>query len=128
MNLLLMNPETPDGHVVRIDRFPFTVGRSNPADGLIPLAFISRKHCRFRLHGEEVLVEDLGSANGTYVNGVRVTAPTPVRAGDQLRLGPLGFRVALQGAVHERPPRRALRTHALVGGRPVGEPGLGSEG
>jgi pSer/pThr/pTyr-binding forkhead associated (FHA) protein len=32
-------------------------------------------------------VEDLGSTNGTYVNGVRVTAPTPVRKGDSLQVG-----------------------------------------
>jgi pSer/pThr/pTyr-binding forkhead associated (FHA) protein len=96
MNLLLKNPAAPGGHFLQTEQFPFTVGRSRSAGGFLPLGFISRRHCRFRLCGNEVLVEDLGSTHGTYVNGVRVTRPTPVRDGDALQLGPLALRVVLQ--------------------------------
>jgi pSer/pThr/pTyr-binding forkhead associated (FHA) protein len=118
MTLLLTSPAAPGGHFLQTDRFPFTVGRSRSADGLLPLGFISRRHCRFRLRGQEVLVEDLGSANGTYVNGVRVTRPTPVRDGDDLQLGPLGLRIGLrEDPVAPRPAPPSLPAPAASVGR-----------
>lgn len=67
----------------------FVVGRSGPAmDDLGGDLEISRQHARFR-HGErgEVIVEDLGSTNGTLVNGQRITAPHLLAHGDRITLG-----------------------------------------
>src|SRR5206468_3908748 len=79
-----------------VEKFPFVIGRSSSSDQPLQLVFISRHHCRFSLNGETVFVEDMGSSNGTYVNGVRLASPTPIRHGDEVRLGPLGFRVNMQ--------------------------------
>jgi hypothetical protein len=49
--------------------------------------YASQLHARVFQREGETYVEDLGSTNGTYVNGVRVTAPTPVRKGDSLQVG-----------------------------------------
>ncbi len=47
----------------------------------------SRVHCELRPEAAELVVEDLGSTNGTFVNGVRITAPVQLRPGDELLVG-----------------------------------------
>ncbi len=54
---------------------------------------ISRKHCSLRSTADGILVLDLGSSNGTLVNDVRISGPTVLKAGDQLRVGPAVFLV-----------------------------------
>lgn len=54
---------------------------------------ISRKHCSLRSTPEGILVEDLGSSNGTLVNDVRISGPTVLKGGDVLRVGPALFLV-----------------------------------
>ena len=63
-----------------------TVGRSQPADIVIPDPSLSRLHARLTLQSGWSVVEDLGSTNGTWVAGENVTQAT-VRAGVELRLG-----------------------------------------
>jgi sigma-B regulation protein RsbU (phosphoserine phosphatase) len=70
------------------DRFEFAVetdviiGRSNLAEVTISDRFLSRRHARLFRDGDDWLIEDLGSRNGTLVNGVRILAPTAVVPGD----------------------------------------------
>jgi DNA-binding winged helix-turn-helix (wHTH) protein len=63
------------------------LGRSPDAGIWIDAPGVSRHHARIRLEDATAAVEDLGSKNGTYVRGERVTAPTPLADGDQIRLG-----------------------------------------
>ena len=63
------------------------VGRAQDAAVWIDAPGVSRHHARFRLEGGDVTVEDLGSKNGTYLRGKRITAPSPVADGDQIRIG-----------------------------------------
>jgi pSer/pThr/pTyr-binding forkhead associated (FHA) protein len=55
--------------------------------------FLSRHHVLVRRVGYGIEVMDLGSANGTYVNGTRVRAPTPLRDGDVLRIGQISLKL-----------------------------------
>ena len=48
---------------------------------------VSRRHACIRVSAEGAMLEDLGSHNGTYVHGERVTEPVPLRDGDEIRLG-----------------------------------------
>jgi serine phosphatase RsbU (regulator of sigma subunit)/pSer/pThr/pTyr-binding forkhead associated (FHA) protein len=70
------------------ERFELTVeddviiGRSARADVTIADRFLSRSHARLSRDGDEWFVEDLGSRNGTLVNGVKISSPQPVRPGD----------------------------------------------
>jgi pSer/pThr/pTyr-binding forkhead associated (FHA) protein len=82
---------------IRIDSFPAVLGRGRACGVAVPVEFISRRHCRFIRQGDVVLVQDLASLNGTFVNERPAHHPTPVRHGDQLRLGPMSFRVAVGG-------------------------------
>jgi pSer/pThr/pTyr-binding forkhead associated (FHA) protein len=65
-----------------------TVGRGGGC-GIVLTAdqFVSTVHARVFRRGEDLLVEDLGSRNGTFVNGERVAAPTRVRRGDRVQFG-----------------------------------------
>lgn len=64
-----------------------TIGRDD--DCTLPLADIavSRQHARITLHGASFRVEDLGSNNGTYLNGDRLAGPTELVAGDEIIVG-----------------------------------------
>jgi pSer/pThr/pTyr-binding forkhead associated (FHA) protein len=86
---------------ILIDRFPFVIGRRSDSDCALPLAFISRHHCQFILNDDQVLVQDLESYNGTFVNGQKASHPLPVRHGDELSLGPVSFRVVIELATPE---------------------------
>ena len=59
----------------------------------IPLAdgSVSRRHCRIFLAGGVVYIEDLGSQNGTFVNGVRLNLAQPLRSGDEIQAGDAVF-------------------------------------
>ena len=62
------------------------VGRSNCAVKLSD-GTVSRRHAALVPRNGEWVLDDLGSANGTYLNGVKVTRPSPVHRGDQIRCG-----------------------------------------
>lgn len=63
------------------------LGRGNDADIRLTAASVSRQHLQITRRGAETLVQDLGSSNGTLLNGVPLTRPATVRSGDTLRLG-----------------------------------------
>jgi predicted component of type VI protein secretion system len=57
---------------------------------------VSRRHCLLRFQDDCLVAEDLKSANGTFLNGLRLTRPEVVRPGDRLEIGPLVFVVEYQ--------------------------------
>lgn len=73
-----------------------TIGRREDCDLRIPLGEVSRKHCRIITEGESLRLEDLGSSNGTFLNGVRVQEAV-IQAGDTIQVGPLAFVVQIDG-------------------------------
>ncbi|MGD2114128.1 MAG: SpoIIE family protein phosphatase [Acidobacteriota bacterium] len=82
-------------HVIPAQGAPFdhelgessmVVGRAPASDLVLDDRFLSRTHARLFVEKGRLLVEDLGSYNGTFLNGVRVEEPTRVRPGDTIRL------------------------------------------
>jgi pSer/pThr/pTyr-binding forkhead associated (FHA) protein len=65
----------------------FLLGRDASCHVLLDDAKISRRHARLNVRGEHVTVEDLGSMNGVYVNGVRLTSMQPLFDGDWITIG-----------------------------------------
>ena len=65
---------------------PVVIGRSPEADIVVANALMSRKHARVWWDGERYLVEDLGTRNGTLINRAPVTAPRPLKDGDEITL------------------------------------------
>jgi pSer/pThr/pTyr-binding forkhead associated (FHA) protein len=72
------------------------IGRREDCDLRIPLLDVSRKHCRLIKENSALRVEDLGSSNGTYLNGQRVQE-AQVNPGDTVQLGPVVFIVQIDG-------------------------------
>jgi len=71
---------------------PLLIGRTPPAEIVLAHAQVSRRHCRVRVEGVELIVQDEGSTNGTHVDDVRVVAPQPIPLGGVLRIGPVRMR------------------------------------
>lgn len=71
------------------------LGREGPDVILMKSSTVSRRHARIVIDEKGAIVEDLGSKNGTFVGGRRVTSATPLADGDQIRLGSivLTFRI-----------------------------------
>src|SRR5262249_27077177 len=69
-----------------------SVGRTAPADIVLTDSEVSRAHCRLTLENGLLTVTDLNSTNGTFVDGVRIFAPTAVPVGAILRIGRLSLK------------------------------------
>jgi pSer/pThr/pTyr-binding forkhead associated (FHA) protein len=72
---------------------PVVVGRAPGADIVIGTSFVSGRHARFSPMGEDLIVEDLESTNGTVLNGTRIYEPTAVRNGDTIAIGNVDIKV-----------------------------------
>lgn len=72
---------------------PLVIGRSPGADIVINASYVSGRHSRFALFSDTLVVEDLGSTNGTLVNGERITAPTPLEPGSLVSIGDVTMRI-----------------------------------
>jgi DNA-binding winged helix-turn-helix (wHTH) protein len=83
------------------------LGREPNATVLIDHTSVSRRHARVSVGGADAVIEDLGSRNGTFVNGQRVEAPLKLRDGDVIGLGPVTIVVKgyLLGGSTETNPR-----------------------
>jgi DNA-binding winged helix-turn-helix (wHTH) protein len=76
-----------DGGQVRLATGDNILGRGRRVTVWLDSPSISRRHARIVVTGTDAAVEDLGSRNGTYVQGVKVTTPTRLSDGDEIRLG-----------------------------------------
>lgn len=77
---------------------PIIIGRSSDVSSLV-IDYdksISKKHCKIYMRGNDVYIEDLGSANKTYVNDVLVTSPEIIRTSDEIKIGRLKFSVTIK--------------------------------
>lgn len=84
--VLFVRSETQQG--VELDVTDVTVlGRSSESDLVLDDPYASEFHMRLVAQEDGIMLHDLGSTNGTYVNGRRVTAPTQLRRGDTIQVG-----------------------------------------
>jgi FHA domain len=106
-----------------------TVGRAQPgAAGLAGDVEISRTHARFwRAAGGQLLVEDLGSANGTYVGGERIDRPAVLGVGDEVQIGATTLVVRGEGRIPSSSPA-AQRTRVRPGAVPGPAPSSPASG
>lgn len=93
------------------------IGRREDCDFRIPLGDISRKHCRLIREESALRVEDLGSSNGTYLNGKRIHE-AQVQPGDTIQVGPVVFVAQIDGA----PAEEDLKPYKPEAKKPQAEP------
>jgi hypothetical protein len=82
----------PDGREVQVDERPVIIGRMPGCEIVLADPNVSRRHAEVRDEGGRWMVRDLGSTNGTKVNGVRLSAPQELGPGDEIRVGATGIR------------------------------------
>jgi ABC transport system ATP-binding/permease protein len=115
----------------REDRLPtrevLTIGRATENDLVLDYPQISSYHARFYRRNGLYAIEDLGSANGTFVNGLPIQQPTPVTVLDMIALGPYIIEIDPEGFLRIRDFRGEMRIDAqdislLVKDRQSGRP------
>jgi hypothetical protein len=94
------------------DRLRFTIGRDPECDLVLADLSVSRQHAGLHRGVRGWLLTDLGSTNGTRLNGWRVREPVPVSAGDRVSFGAVTFEL--------RPGRKPVPLSRPVQGRPTG--------
>ena len=97
-------------------------GRDPTCNQQLDYPMISARHAQLTRRPDGLLLEDLGSSNGTYVNGQRITRPVMIRAGDVIGLGSYTFTLTGDGALQKRDFRgnatlEAQRLTVIAGGR-----------
>ncbi len=91
--VVVASPSLDAGLVRVLDSAPIMLGRGEQNDLTLDSDdFASARHARIEPRRDGVWVEDVGSTNGTYVNGARITKPRVLRPGDVIRVGSTDLR------------------------------------
>jgi len=88
----------PEGKVIPLAGPKFKIGRGETCHLRPNSEQVSREHAEFTITGDTVSVRDLGSRNGTLVNGKALTQDCVLKDNDLVQVGPLTFSVSIQGA------------------------------
>ncbi|MFC6705641.1 FHA domain-containing protein [Flexivirga alba] len=109
-----------EGRTVSLDSGQtLVVGRGLDCDLVITDALASRRHAQLELNGSQLTVSDLGSSNGTFLDGAKITGPMTVGPGSTLRIGgAAGPEVRFESA----PARAMVRTPQALAGHSEREP------
>jgi DNA-binding winged helix-turn-helix (wHTH) protein len=85
-----------EGRELLLQKVRTVIGRDAAADVQLESPRISREHAQVVIDGPRALIEDLGSKNGTFLRDQRITTPTLLAHGDEIRIGPfvLTFRAS----------------------------------
>ncbi len=86
---IVQGPEA--GKCCPLDRDTTVIGRLTSAEVVLDSPAVSRKHARILRREGQFFAEDLGSSNGTFLNGQKLTRPTALTAGSILQVGPVAF-------------------------------------
>ena len=109
-------------HVVPVQGEPFehpldgdslVLGRASSSDLVLEDRFLSRHHSRVFRDGDRILIEDLGSRNGTLVNGRPISAPTPLAPGDVVKISGSVVSIVGPGPPPQQPPLAGLGDHTI---------------
>jgi hypothetical protein len=91
--VVVASPDLVEGRDFEIDSAQLTIGRGGQNDIAIRSdEYASARHARFEPRQDGVWVQDLGSTNGTYLNGARLDRPRRLNEGDVVRVGETDLR------------------------------------
>ncbi len=103
MLILTLAEKGGDSKDLSFDKTEIRVGRVRDNDIVLPKGNVSKHHCRLLLQNGQLLVEDLGSTNGTYVNGRKIAEATSISTSDKVFVGDFAIRVT--GGVRAAEPQ-----------------------
>src|ERR1022692_1404945 len=97
ISLMVLSAGSAAGKSLPVNTAQFIIGR-DPECNLRPAsAMISKRHCAVVVKNGTVFLRDFGSTNGTFVNDEPVKGEVPLKNGDLLKVGPLSFKVVIEG-------------------------------
>jgi hypothetical protein len=102
----------PEGKMIPLQLPKFKIGRGETCNLRPNSEEVSREHAEFAVTADSVSVRDLGSRNGTLVNGKRLTEPCKLKDSDLIQIGPLTFAISIQGAPAPAVAKAPSRTPA----------------
>jgi pSer/pThr/pTyr-binding forkhead associated (FHA) protein len=117
LSLVVLTPGPNQGKTLEIKLAQFVVGR-DPQCHLRPASpMISKRHCALLQREGKAFVRDFDSTNGTFVNNVQIKGEVELHDGDQLKLGPLLFKVVVESStpVNRPTPPPPTKTAAQTG-------------
>ena len=91
------------GQIIEVEKPKYLVGREEDCDLRPDSRLVSRHHCAVVQDGYSIRLRDMGSRNGTYVNGKRIAGSVSLDDGDLVSIGEITMRVAMSPAVFESP-------------------------
>lgn len=105
LSLIVLNPGKTAGQVIPITLAQFVIGR-DPQCQLRPNnALVSKRHCAILVRDGAVYIRDFDSTNGTILNDAPLKGEVAIKNGDIMKVGPLEFRLAIEGARSTLAPR-----------------------
>ena len=120
--VILSEGFTGKAHELTVDKT--TIGRVDDNTFAIPEGSVSSHHCEVLLRGVDIIVRDLNSTNGTFINGNQVTGEAPLKPGQILRLGQIEMRLEDAAATAAAPKKsdREPEDRAHVAGATAAAP------
>lgn len=109
--VLLSEGLTGRAYELKVDRT--TIGRVDDNAFPIPEGSISSHHCEIHLRGSDVVVKDLNSTNGTFINGQQITGEAVLKPGQILRLGQVEMRLESDETA-KAPAGKKLPDHTMI--------------
>ncbi len=116
---LLVVHGRPQGKSLLFPCGEFMFGRGEECHVRPNSDWVSRQHCLLRVTGEGVHLRDLGSRNGTLVNGARLKGERRLENGDRLQVGPLVFELELEEAATSSETLSLSNSLKTVSGKPI---------
>jgi pSer/pThr/pTyr-binding forkhead associated (FHA) protein len=95
VHLVVLSGGRWQGRSIPLSQVPYFIGRDPLCDLRPTSLFVSKRHCALLEREGTLWVQDLGSANGTFVNEERVQGEMQLTDGDRLKIGPLHLRIVL---------------------------------
>ena len=114
--LILKESEGP-GQEFELSAPEIVVGRESGVDILLSTPAVSRRHARLIRQGASYAIEDLGSSNGTFVNGQRIEIITVLKSGDKIRFGQ-AVELTFEGPPQNKAQPSAI-AETLIGEEPL---------
>ena len=116
--LVMQTGPTP-GREIPLQKSELIIGRDLNNDIVINDAEVSRRHARLFLQGTSYMLEDLGSTNGSFINGQRLAGPTSIRPGEIVTLGEI-INLVFEALSFSQPPSTSIPAVPTV--RPIAKP------
>jgi pSer/pThr/pTyr-binding forkhead associated (FHA) protein len=108
----------PEGKSMLFPHGEYVFGRGAECHVRPNSDWVSRQHCLLRVTGDGAFLRDLGSRNGTLINGTRLVEECALQHGDQVQIGPLVFEVVLEESANEATPTVAAKGVETVSQHP----------